>query len=64
MSEQIMTYGRMMGLTGANNSFALISDGYFEVAAYIPAGMTVQLNRSYMVYKQGNTYYVGNEVNA
>ena len=59
MAEQLVDYGTCIGLEG---NFAVISDGYFSVRAYLNASQTVQIGKSYHVYKKGCTYYVGSEV--
>lgn len=64
MAEQLVNMGTAIGYAPYSTSFVLISDGYFEVHAYIPAGTIVQIGRCYQVFKQGNTYYVGAEVRA
>ena len=62
MAEQLVEYGPCIGFEPTNANFAIISDGYFVVRAYINTGQQIQIGKSYHVYKKGNTYYVGTEV--
>ena len=60
--EALMSYGPCIGFDPNNSNFAIISDGYFTVRAYINAGQQAQMGKSYHVYKKGTTYYIGTEV--
>ena len=60
--EQLLTLGVAREYVSGTSSFIKISDGLYEVHAYIPKGVTVQVGKAYTVHKQGNTYLVGAEV--
>ena len=51
-----------MGFEPNNPSFAIISNGYFTVRAFMTVGQQAQKGVSYHVYKKGTTYYIGAEV--
>ena len=51
-----------MGFEPTNPSFAIITNGYFTIRAFMNNGMQVQKGQSYHVYKKGTTYYIGSEV--
>lgn len=61
MPEPLITHGMVYGLD-KNPSFCTITDGYFTIKAFLPSGVTVQVGSTYQVYKQGSTYYVGQEL--
>lgn len=60
--EQLVEYGVCMGFEPTNSNFALISNGYFMIRAYINTDQQAQIGKSYHVYKKGCTYYLGTEV--
>jgi hypothetical protein len=62
MAEQLVDYGVCIGFEPTNGNFAIISDGYFTIRAFINTTQQVQIGKSYHVYKKGTTYYVGTEV--
>jgi hypothetical protein len=62
MAEQLIDYGVCMGFEPTNQSFAIITNGYFTIRAFMNNGMQVQNGQSYHVYKKGTTYYIGAEV--
>lgn len=63
MSGPLIPYGVVIGFDEGNRDFALVSDGYFTVPAYIPFQTPeVQVGKSYSLYKQGATYYIGQEI--
>jgi hypothetical protein len=62
MAEQLMDYGVCTGFDDRGGNFAIISDGFFQVHAYINASQQVQIGKSYHVYKKGCTYFIGTEV--
>lgn len=62
MAEQLVTMGVAEAFVPGTTSFVIISDGIYQVHAYIPMGVKVVLGRAYTVHKTGNTYYVGVEV--
>jgi hypothetical protein len=62
MAEQLVDYGVCIGFEPTNTNFAIISDGYFTIRAYLNTGQQVQVGKSYHVYKKGCTYYIGSEV--
>lgn len=62
MAEQLVEYGPCMGFDDNNANFAIISNGYFSVRAFINTTQQVQIGKSYHVYKKGCTYFVGAEV--
>jgi hypothetical protein len=62
MAEQLVTMGVAREYVPGTTSFIIISDGLYQVHAYIPKGVTVVIGRAYTVHKQGNTYFVGVEV--
>ena len=62
MAEQLVDYGVCIGFDETNGNFAIITDGYFKIRAYINTSQRVQIGKSYHVYKKGCTYYVGTEV--
>jgi len=62
MAEQLVTMGVAREYVSGTTSFVIISDGIYQVHAYIPKGATVHLGRAYTVHKVGPTYHVGVEV--
>lgn len=62
MSEQLIDYGVCMGFEPTNPAFAIITNGYFTIRAFMNTGQQAQKGASYHVYKKGNTYYIGAEV--
>jgi hypothetical protein len=62
MAEQLIDYGVCMGFEPTNQGFAIITNGYFTIRAYVNVGQQAQKGVSYHVYKKGTTYYVGSEV--
>jgi len=62
MAEQLVDYGVCVGFDETNGNFAVISDGYFIIRAYINTSQQIQIGQSYHVYKKGCTYFVGAEV--
>jgi hypothetical protein len=60
--NQLIDYGTVIGFDEHNPNFAIISDGFFQVKAFVPNQHDVQAFKSYLVYKRGNTYYLGAEV--
>jgi hypothetical protein len=57
--EQILQQGTVLSF---NNGFALVSDGYFVVSAFIPTGTTVRVGVTYSLTKRGSTYHLGSEL--
>lgn len=65
MSEgQLMDYGTVIGFDESNSNFAIVSDGFFQVKAFVPNQHDVQAFKTYLVYKRGATYYLGAEVSS
>jgi hypothetical protein len=60
--EQIIDYGIVVGFDPNNQSFALITNGYYTIKVYVTAGTEVQIGKSYHVYKKGSMYHTGAEV--
>lgn len=62
MPEQLVDYGTVIGFDPNNRAFAVITDGYYTIKAFVPKGTTVQVGSSYRVYKAGSNYHIGAEV--
>lgn len=63
MSEQLIHYGLVIGFDEHNKDFALVTDGFYTLPAFIPfTSPEVQVGKSYSLYKQGSTYFLGTEV--
>ena len=63
MAEQLVDYGACIGIDPTNQDLAIITNGYYNIRAYIGKGQQAQIGLSYHVYRKGNTYYLGSEVN-
>ncbi len=62
-TENLVQFGRVVGFDRANPDFCRITNGVFTITAYIPfKNPVVAIGKSYTVYKSGNTYMVGTEV--
>jgi len=61
--SQLVSYGTVVALK-KNPDFCILTDGYFTVEVYIPGDTPVQIGKSYQVYKQGETYFLGQEITA
>jgi hypothetical protein len=59
--SQLIDHGTVVSLK-KNPDFCIVTDGYFAVEVYIPGGTTVQVGSSYQIYKQQNTYFLGQEI--
>jgi hypothetical protein len=59
--SQVVTRGTVIAVK-PNMSFCTVNDGYFTVDAYIPGGVTIKLGSTYQLYKQNNTYFIGQEI--
>jgi len=59
--SQLIDHGVVVALK-KNPDFCIMTDGYFAVDVYIPGDTTVQVGSSYQVYKQQNTYFLGQEI--
>jgi hypothetical protein len=60
--EQLVNMGIAESYVSGTTSFVVVSDGIYQIHAYIPKGVKVVIGRAYTVHKMGNTYYVGAEV--
>ena len=59
MAEQLVTRGTALQFNPYNRGIVQICDGYYTIDAVVPQGAQVRVGQVYLVYKVGNTYYVG-----
>jgi hypothetical protein len=59
--SQLVNYGTVVSLK-KNPDFCVLTDGYYTVDVYIPGNTAVQIGKAYQIYKQGDTYFLGQEI--
>lgn len=63
MASQLVTRGVVQGFVPGQKDWVIVSNGVHQVYAYISGVSTrVKQGQTYQVYKQDNTYYLGNQV--
>lgn len=60
--SQLMDHGVVIGFS-ADSQYVQISNGVHVINAFDPtSGRNIQPGQTFTIYRQGNLYFVGNEV--
>lgn len=59
--SQLVSYGTVIAFK-KNPDFCVLTDGYYTIDVYIPGNTTVKIGSSYQVFKQNDTYMLGQEI--